>query len=192
MLYSVPSILISDPATLHAFPFRFSDPGKWGWMVCLGVCWLVLCWFQGFFRFPCPFFSMERHWIPWTPWSIGVKECSAQGFALVLYLDIFGHTPSQPFPFSCFPKAQDLWGGTLCVINSAGACGGKEGISSGSSSNMDKPLWVSGDQQRLEQMAKVWNGRWPAGLVSVWGVYSCHPLYNELIVGKQPVFSELG
>lgn len=57
MPYSILSILISDPATLHAFPVRFSDPDKLGWVVCLGFCWLVgfiLIW--GFSAFSLAFF----------------------------------------------------------------------------------------------------------------------------------------
>lgn len=44
------SFILSDPATLHTLPFRFSDPDKLGWVVCSGV--FLLGWFYvglGFF-----------------------------------------------------------------------------------------------------------------------------------------------
>lgn len=42
MAYSIPSILISDPATLHTFLFRFSDPDKLEWVVCSGWGFLLV------------------------------------------------------------------------------------------------------------------------------------------------------
>lgn len=173
------SFILSDPATLHTLPFRFSDPDKLGWVVCSGFfCLVGFMLVLGFFaHFPWPCFSMEMPWIPWTPGKIGVKECSAQGLAQILYSDFFDHTPSHPFPFSCIPKAQDQWGRALCVVNSLlDHIVENKGFPQGAA-----PPWINLFECQVanrgwSRWQKVWNGRWPAGLVTVCVAYSCHLL----------------
>lgn len=62
-------VVISDPASLHTFPFRFSDPDTLGQVVCSGfffIGWFYIG-FRAFPPFPWPYFSMTSPQISGTP-----------------------------------------------------------------------------------------------------------------------------
>lgn len=111
------SFILSDPATLHTLPFRFSDPDKLGWVVCSGV--FLLGWFYvglGFF-FPIflglvsPWKCLEFHGhLERLVWRSALLRAWL-GFSTRIFLTVHLHTP---FLFHVFLKPR-ISGEGLCV-----------------------------------------------------------------------------
>lgn len=125
------------------FPSDLVTLIRWGrWFVQDFFYWLVLYWFQGFSPFSLALFLYDKPSNFRDTLKDWCKGAPCSGLCSGSLLGCFWPYTLTPLSFSmCSQSSGSVGRVSVCNKLFAGSCSGKEWISTGSSSNMDKSLW---------------------------------------------------